>query len=149
MSTDTNLERLSPNDLVSGFARSPVVPFLFAAIAFHVVVIGISSIGYIQDRWIDPEGARQRREAQQAKVVPPPATAAAAAGTEKPLAGDGAEDGQPDGPPADGGGSPLAAAKPPEAGEPSAVEQRVTEKASDEELDALRLLGPETNVNRE
>jgi hypothetical protein len=48
------------------------------AVLIHVVVIGVTSLGYIRDRWIDPEGALRRKEvaaaaveAEKARLKPP------------------------------------------------------------------------------
>ncbi len=143
MPNDSNLERLSPNDLVSGFTRSPVVVFMFAAIAFHVVVIGMSSVSYITDQWIDPEGA-QATSADEATANPGDdgeKTEDAQSPSDTKKGDDPKTDSVANSAAADGG--------PKDAKDGSAIEHRVTEKATDEDLEALRLLGPETDINPE
>jgi hypothetical protein len=53
----------SPEKLLSGFAKGHMVLWMILAVVIHVVLIGSLSLGYIQDRWIDPEGAEVRKEA--------------------------------------------------------------------------------------
>ena len=59
-----DLGRLSPERLVAGFSRSKILVCLLIAIGAHVFVIGATSLGYIRDTWIDPEGAAKRKAAQ-------------------------------------------------------------------------------------
>jgi len=59
-----DIDRLSPDKLVIGFSRSKIMLCIGLAIAVHLVLIGATSVGYIRDRWIDPEGAARRKEAQ-------------------------------------------------------------------------------------
>jgi len=78
-----NVVVMSPQKLLSGFSKDRIIFWLAIAAAIHVVLIGLLSLGYIRDRWIDPEGAVERKaavlaaqealkKATVAKVVRPP-----------------------------------------------------------------------------
>ena len=54
---------LSPQKLLAGFSKGHIILWITVAAAVHVVVIGLLSVGYIRDRWIDPEGAVARKAA--------------------------------------------------------------------------------------
>lgn len=56
----------SPRKLLSAFTGGSIVFWIFAAALIHAVFIGSLSVGYIRDTWIDPEGARLRKEAIEA-----------------------------------------------------------------------------------
>jgi len=56
-----DVQRLSPDRLMTAFSRSHIALCLIIAIALHVVVVAATSVSYIHDTWIDPEGAEQRR----------------------------------------------------------------------------------------
>lgn len=56
----------SPRKLLSAFTGGSIVFWIFAATLIHAVFIGSLSVGYIRDTWIDPEGARLRKEAIEA-----------------------------------------------------------------------------------
>ncbi len=58
-----------PEDLLVVFSRGRIMIWMAAAIMIHVVVIGVTSVGYIRDTWIDPEGAKVRKEAADAAVA--------------------------------------------------------------------------------
>ncbi|NQT86705.1 hypothetical protein HQ560_08080 [bacterium] len=62
-----DVERLSPDKLVVGFSRTRMARWLVIALVAHVVFAGATSVGFIRDRWIDPEGAAQRKAALVAK----------------------------------------------------------------------------------
>lgn len=70
------LSEVSPDQLLVGFTRSRFVLWLMLAAAIHAGVIGLFSIGYIRDTWIDPEGAEARRAAatQRTPAAAPPAS---------------------------------------------------------------------------
>lgn len=51
----------SPDKLLTGFSKTRVVWYLAIAVAIHIVATAATSVGYIRDRWIDPEGAARRR----------------------------------------------------------------------------------------
>jgi hypothetical protein len=79
-------DKYSPQAQLTGFTNSKFALWLGAALIIHVLVIGALSMGYIRDTWIDPEGAKARKEAMAAaakaeaeKNAPkPPAPAATA-----------------------------------------------------------------------
>jgi hypothetical protein len=89
----------APERLLAVFLKGRIVLWLIVAVAIHVVLVGFTSLGYIRDRWIDPDGAAARKKAatatpEAAKPPPPavvtnrpaaPATNAAAASTEQRL----------------------------------------------------------------
>ena len=56
----------SPDKLLSGFSRGRIVLWMLAAVAIHVAFIGMTSLGYIRDRWVDPDGAKNRKAAAEA-----------------------------------------------------------------------------------
>ncbi len=63
------LNEASPEQLLVVFSRGRIVLWATVAILIHVVVIGVTSVGYIRDRWIDPEGAKVRKEAAAAALA--------------------------------------------------------------------------------
>jgi hypothetical protein len=54
---------MSPQKLLIGFSKDRLVFWIAVAVAVHIVLIGLLSLGYIRDRWIDPEGAAERKVA--------------------------------------------------------------------------------------
>ncbi len=54
----------SPDKLLTDFSKTRVAWYLLIAVAVHIVAAAATSVGYIRDRWIDPEGAARRRAAQ-------------------------------------------------------------------------------------
>jgi hypothetical protein len=58
------------------FTETPVLKWLAVSIGAHLLILGMTSMGYIRDRWIDPEGVKARAEAKAAATNAPPATAA-------------------------------------------------------------------------
>jgi len=60
------LDRFSPDKLVVGFSRTKIATCILLAVGVHLLLIAATSFGYIRDRWIDPEGAAQRKAAQVA-----------------------------------------------------------------------------------
>ncbi len=58
------IQRHSPDKLLMGFSKTRVVWYFAIAIIIHIVATGATSVGYIRDRWIDPEGAALRKAAQ-------------------------------------------------------------------------------------
>jgi hypothetical protein len=68
-------EEVSPDELLGGFSHGHLVRWFLTALALHAMVIGGFSVGTIRD-WIDPEGAKARKEAMLAAAT---ATADAAA----------------------------------------------------------------------
>ena len=65
---EDDLQRLSPDGLMTMFSRSHIALCLVIAIGLHVAVIASTSMPYIRDRWIDPEGAALRRIARQREL---------------------------------------------------------------------------------
>ena len=58
--------RLSPDVLLQGFLRKKLVLWLLVAAGIHLVVIVLTSAGFIRDKWIDPDGAAARVAAAEA-----------------------------------------------------------------------------------
>ena len=85
---DKNIEKLSPDSLMTHFTSSKVVLSIILAVVVHMGVIGATSVSYIRDV-MDPEGAKLRqeqaeaaREAALAAANPAPPKPAAPANTE-------------------------------------------------------------------
>jgi outer membrane biosynthesis protein TonB len=82
------LQRLVPENLMVTFSRSRIFHCLLIAIGMHVVLMAATSVTYVRDTWIDPEGAARRKaEKLAAKKAEQEAAAAVttqAAPTEKP-----------------------------------------------------------------
>jgi hypothetical protein len=71
--------KTAPEGLLRGFTAGRFAAWMVVALAIHVVVIGATSMGYVRDRWIDPEGAAERKaalEAVKASAQPAPVPAA-------------------------------------------------------------------------
>lgn len=73
-------ERYDPDKLMTVFVRTRVLRWLGVSVAMHLVLVLLTSFGYIRDRWIDPEGAVVRAarraaalDAQPAAPATPPA----------------------------------------------------------------------------
>ncbi len=66
-----DLDRLAPEKLVTGYSRSNMALALILAIMLHVVVIGATSIEYIDRTWVRPEyyqaiqAAKEKAEAER------------------------------------------------------------------------------------
>jgi len=78
-------QRLSPDKLLLDFSKTRILHYVALAVVIHLVLIAATSVGYIRDRWIDPEGATRRKAAQlearkaaEAKAAPPKPERAAA-----------------------------------------------------------------------
>ena len=116
-----------------GFSKSHLVRWFLAALVLHAIVIGGFSVGTVRD-WLDPEGAKVRKEAAIAAVKAASAPAEAAASQPA--------EGQPEAKPAE----PQAGA---EAKTP--IEKATTEAAKPEEIpsapDDLGLSIEDTNPN--
>ena len=85
------MERLSPDKLVLGFSRTKIMLYLLIAVLVHIAAVAATSVGYIRDRWIDPEAA-VRRKTEPAKPragsnIEPRAGAASGEPTKPPAAG--------------------------------------------------------------
>jgi len=73
------VDEAAPEQLLVVFTRGRIVLWAMVAVLIHVVVIGVTSVGYIRDRWIDPEGAKARKEAAAAALAGEKAKTKAAA----------------------------------------------------------------------
>jgi hypothetical protein len=62
---DKEQEAVSPRKLLTAFTGGHIFFWIVAAVLIHAVVIGGLSLTYIRDRWIDPDGARIRKEAAE------------------------------------------------------------------------------------
>ncbi|MEO5367969.1 MAG: hypothetical protein H7831_16740 [Magnetococcus sp. WYHC-3] len=71
MQGNKTVEPPSPRKLLAAFSGGSIVFWILAAMLIHAVLIGGLSVGYIRDRWIDPEGARIRKEEaeKEAKLI--------------------------------------------------------------------------------
>ncbi|HUT31883.1 MAG TPA: hypothetical protein VNE39_00255 [Planctomycetota bacterium] len=58
------IQKLSPDKLLTDFTKTKVLWCFLIAVAIHLVATAATSIGYIRDRWVDPEGAARRKAAQ-------------------------------------------------------------------------------------
>ena len=65
---DNGVEPPSPRKLLAAFGGGRIFFWILTALLIHVVVIGGLSVGYIRDRWIDPDGAAVRKAAAAAAV---------------------------------------------------------------------------------
>ena len=63
--TRQDVQRLSSDKLMTMFSRSHIALCLIVAIGLHVAVVAATSMSYIRDTWIDPEGARLRKTAAE------------------------------------------------------------------------------------
>lgn len=72
------INEVPPDDLLVVFSRGRIVMWMAVAVLLHAVVIGATSVGYIRDHWIDPEGAKARQEAAAAQAAAEKAAAKAA-----------------------------------------------------------------------
>lgn len=60
-----DVQELQPERILNNFSRFPLATFFVISITFHVVLIFGTSVGYIRDHWIDPEGAKIRAEKEK------------------------------------------------------------------------------------
>ena len=96
MSTPSqDLQRLAPEKLTVTFSRSKILLGLGIAVVLHLVLMAATSVTYVRDTWIDPEGAVRRKAEKLAAMKagdakgkrPAPGTATRA---EKPATGEAA-----------------------------------------------------------
>ncbi|MBM4040943.1 MAG: hypothetical protein FJ290_20785 [Planctomycetes bacterium] len=59
-----DIQRHSPDKLLTAFSKTRIMQYLLIAVAIHIVAAAATSVGYIRDHWIDPEGAARRKAAQ-------------------------------------------------------------------------------------
>jgi len=74
---DQTLLPYSADKLLVNFTQSRFSLYLLAAVVIHVIFIAVTSVGYINDRWIDPEGAALRKAELEAAQSNKMAAAAA------------------------------------------------------------------------
>jgi len=91
--TPSAWDRQDPDKLMKLFSTTPVLRWIVVSVLAHILIIGLTSPGYILDHWIDPDGADARAarraavQAEQEETAPSPAetpeadAAAPAAGT--------------------------------------------------------------------
>ena len=65
---DNGVELPAPRELLKAFSGGRIIFWIAIAVLIHGVVIGGLSVGYIRDRWIDPEGAVVRKAAAAAAI---------------------------------------------------------------------------------
>ncbi len=68
METKPTLEQYVPDKLLGSFKHSSFALALVISLGIHLVAIAGTSTGYIVDRWVDPEGAKQRKVEAQARL---------------------------------------------------------------------------------
>lgn len=67
----STIDERTPDRLIVMFSKSRLMLGLAAAVILHLLIIGATSLGYIRDTMIDPEGAEARRaERQPAPAAP-------------------------------------------------------------------------------
>ncbi|MCC5788513.1 MAG: hypothetical protein JJT75_02680 [Opitutales bacterium] len=52
-----------PEKLLAGFSRTRLDFWIVVALVVHVAILAGTSVPYLYDTWIDPEGAEERRAA--------------------------------------------------------------------------------------
>ena len=60
-----DVQRLSSDKLMTTFSSSHIALCLIVATGLHVAVVAATSMSYIRDTWIDPDGAQLRRTAAE------------------------------------------------------------------------------------
>ncbi len=81
-------DRQSPDRLMRIFTATPALKWLAVSVAAHLLILGVTSLGYVRDRWIDPEGAKARAAAERAspeEATSPAAAASSAAASATPV----------------------------------------------------------------
>ncbi|MBU4198441.1 MAG: hypothetical protein KKE37_01310 [Verrucomicrobia bacterium] len=74
---DQTILPYSTDNLLVNFTKSRFGLYLLVAVVIHVIFIAITSISYINDRWIDPEGSARRKAELEAAQSNQMAAAAA------------------------------------------------------------------------
>jgi len=89
-----DLQRLAPEKLTATFSRSRIFPCLLIAVAVHLVLLAATSVVYVRDTWIDPDGAARRKatklaakKAEEEAAAPSPKATAETAGDAAPKTG--------------------------------------------------------------
>ena len=67
----------APEKLVRGFTSTRIMFWVIVAVAMHIAFAAATSVDYIRDTWIDPEGAAQRKAAADAAANTEPEQPAA------------------------------------------------------------------------
>src|SRR5262245_16677684 len=80
--TPHTMDALSAGRPIAGFNQTHTIFWVGVSLALHIVLIVATSVGYIQDTYIDPEGAAKRHaveaEKKAAAATQPSATAGGA-----------------------------------------------------------------------
>lgn len=63
--TNDPTQEPKPEKLLEGFSRTRLDFWIIVAVIVHVAVLAGTSVPYLYDTWIDPEGAEERRAAAQ------------------------------------------------------------------------------------
>ena len=63
---------------IAGFDRTTTGFWVVVSLVIHIALIGGTSVGFIKDTWIDPEGAAARQAEHDAKIAAEKAAAKAA-----------------------------------------------------------------------
>jgi len=75
----------TPDQLLRIFSQSRFLFGIVVAVVLHLVLIAVTSVGYLRDRVIDPEGAAARKQAaEMATATPAPEATPDAAATPAP-----------------------------------------------------------------
>ena len=67
----STIDERTPDRLIVMFSKSRLMLGLAAAVIIHILIIGVTSMGYIRDTVIDPEGAEARRADRQTTPATP------------------------------------------------------------------------------
>jgi len=73
--TVTRLDRLRPDDLISGFRTTPIVTALFIALGVHVLIIAVTSVGYVYETLINPDQVAEASDDAGEQPAPRPGAA--------------------------------------------------------------------------
>ncbi len=75
--------RHDPDQLMVVFSSTPVLRWIGASVLLHLVLLLLTSPGYVRDRWLDPEGAEARQQERAAVAAGAETAAPAPARTER------------------------------------------------------------------
>lgn len=67
--TNDPTQEPKPENLLHGFSQTRLGFWIIVALVVHVVLLAGTSIPYLYDTWIDPQGAEERRAASQEQEV--------------------------------------------------------------------------------
>lgn len=62
-------ERYSPDKQLAIFSKTRFFGFLMIAIVGHAIFLAVTSVSYIRDKYIDPEGAELRKKQEKEAIV--------------------------------------------------------------------------------